>query len=164
MYSGSMNKPNRLSGSPAVASIKRGWFSQLVYPAVLGSVILLAGCATPRESHRVSSPPPDAPTQSATQASSGGGESAEYVTTTTAVPGTNMIIVNQQPPAPPVEAVVAQPSKSHVWTPGFWTWRNDRYEWMAGRWEIPPHANAEWINPRWEQDGNAYRFYEGYWK
>lgn len=86
------------------------------------------------------------------------------MTTTTAVPGTNMIIVNQQPPEAPVEAVLAQPSNSHAWIPGYWTWRNQRYEWMAGRWEIPPRANSEWIKPRWEQDGNAYRFYEGYWK
>lgn len=159
-----MNKSNRESGLTATNSSKGGWLHNFTFPAIVGSIVLLVGCGTPRESHRVSSPPPTAPTQSATMTRGTPINSNQNVTTSTPIPGTNMVIVNQQPPPPPIEAVVAQPSNSHVWTDGYWTWRNERYEWMAGRWDIPPRAGAQWYNPRWEKDGNAFRFYEGYWK
>jgi hypothetical protein len=61
------------------------------------------------------------------------------------------------------EVVLAQPTAQHVWLAGYWTWRNDRYEWMAGHWELPPSQSSVWVAPRWEHQGNAYRFYEGYW-
>ena len=87
-----------------------------------------------------------------------------YVTTSTATPVVSTIIVTQAPPALQQEVVLAQPSSQHVWIAGYWTWRNDRYEWMAGHWELPPNSGSVWVGPRWEQEGNAYRFYEGYWK
>jgi hypothetical protein len=86
------------------------------------------------------------------------------VTTSTATPAVNTIIVTQAPPAMQQEVVLAQPSPQHVWLPGYWTWRNERYEWMAGHWELPPNSGSVWVAPRWEQEGNAFRFYEGYWK
>jgi hypothetical protein len=42
-------------------------------------------------------------------------------------------------------------------------WRDARYEWMAGHWELPSGSHSVWVVPRWEQQGNAYKFYEGYW-
>jgi hypothetical protein len=73
------------------------------------------------------------------------------------------IVVTQAPPAMQQEVVLAQPSSQHVWIAGYCTWRNDRYEWMAGHWEQPPSSGAVWNAPRWEQHGNAYKFSEGYW-
>ncbi len=84
-----------------------------------------------------------------------------YVTTSTPVVSTT--VVTQAPPALQVEVVLAQPSTRHMWLAGFWTWRNDRYEWMAGHWELPPSLGSVWVAPRWEQHDNAYKFYEGYW-
>jgi hypothetical protein len=86
-----------------------------------------------------------------------------YVTTSTSTPTVSTVVVTQAPPALQQEVVLAQPSPQHVWLPGYWTWRNDRYEWMAGHWELPPNSGAVWVAPRWEQEGNAYRFYEGHW-
>ena len=62
------------------------------------------------------------------------------------------------------EVVLAQPSPRDVWIPGYWTWRSDQYQWMAGHWELPPNSGSAWVSPRWAQEGNAYRFYEGYWQ
>jgi hypothetical protein len=163
-----MKKPHHLTTS----AFKMGRFSAIAGPAVIGAFVLLAGCTTPRESHKVSSMPPAAPTQNVTSPASPNvvvtttapaANNVQYVTTATEVPGTNTIIVTQAPPAPPPEVIVAQPSTKHVWIPGYFTWRNNRYEWMAGHWEIPPKLNAQWISPRVEKDGNGYRFYEGYW-
>ena len=80
-----------------------------------------------------------------------------------AAPGTAVVVMQAPPPAPPPEAVTARPSSDHVWIPGYYTWRNNRYEWMAGHWEVPPYASAKWMTPRWQTESGAYRFYEGYW-
>jgi hypothetical protein len=77
------------------------------------------------------------------------------------------IIVTQAPPAPRQEVAIARPERpgaDYVWVDGYWTWRNNRYEWMSGHWVEPPSSSAVWVSPRWEQEGNSYRFYEGYWK
>jgi hypothetical protein len=69
----------------------------------------------------------------------------------------------QAPPAVQVETPPSRPSSSHVWVTGYWTWRNNQYQWMAGKWEIPPRMGAVWIPPRWQQEGASWRFFEGYW-
>ena len=84
------------------------------------------------------------------------------VTTTQSLP-VNSYIVSQAPPAVQVEVLLAQPSSAHVWIAGYWTWRQNQYEWMAGRWEVPPYSNAKWSPPHWETENGAYRFYEGSW-
>jgi hypothetical protein len=76
----------------------------------------------------------------------------------------NSHVVIQAPPAAPPEDLPTQPSSQHVCIAGYWTWRNGRYAWRAGNWEVPPHPRATWTNPRWEAEGNAYRFHEGYWR
>jgi len=69
----------------------------------------------------------------------------------------------QAPPAAQQEIPSARPTRDHVWVAGFWTWRNNQYEWMGGHWEIPPRAGAVWVPPRWQPEGTSWRFYEGYW-
>ena len=92
--------------------------------------------------------------------------------TTTMTPSGQMVTTQSQPvstvvvtapPAAQSEVVLAQPGPDYVWVPGYWTWRDSRYEWMAGHWEIPPHASAVWVAPRYETENGGYRFYEGYW-
>ena len=84
-------------------------------------------------------------------------------TTTTSTPVVSTLVVTQAPPVPQVDVVIAQPSPNDVWLAGYWTWRDNQYEWMAGHWELPPSSSSVWTAPRWEQEGNAYRFHEGYW-
>jgi hypothetical protein len=133
-----------------------------------GVLGLLAGCASEPDSHVVSAPPPPAPTRTMTTTTTTTTpvavvvQNPGYVTTATpAVMSTT--VVTQAPPALQQEVVLAQPTSQHRWLAGYWTWRNDRYEWMAGHWELPPSSGSVWVTPRWEQQGNAYRFYEGYW-
>ena len=59
--------------------------------------------------------------------------------------------------------MLARPSGDYVWVPGYYTWRDHGYQWMAGHWELPPYKGSSWIPPHTEQEGNAYRFYEGHW-
>ncbi|MFT3781885.1 MAG: YXWGXW repeat-containing protein [Nibricoccus sp.] len=130
-----------------------------------GSAVALAffaGCASEPESHMVSAPPPPPPTQTATTVT-------QPVTVTTPATSTSPatatpVIITQVPPAAQQEQITERPTANHVWIPGYWTWRDGRYVWIAGRWEIPPRADATWVAPRWERESSGYRFYEGYWQ
>lgn len=138
-----------------------------------GLAVFGGGCATEPESHLVSAPPPAAPTAAPVPVQVVVAPAPQVIVTqpatvVTAAPavaaGTTSYIVMQAPPAPqPPAAMPAQPTSQHAWIPGFWTWRNSRYEWMAGHWEVPPFAGAVWQNPRWVPESGSYRFYEGYW-
>jgi hypothetical protein len=138
-----------------------------------GALGLLTGCTTTPESHMVSAPPPPAPTRSVTTTTTTttpdtvpgviAGNPAN-VTIENAAPGTITTIVNAAPPAQRPDVVLAQPSPDYVWLVGYWTWHNDNgYRWVAGHWELPPRTGSVWVAPHCEQQGNAYKYYEGYW-
>jgi hypothetical protein len=129
---------------------------------------LLAGCVSEPESHVVSAPPPPPPTTSNATTTTTTTQQSAPVVVRQASDDPNQrsqtIIVTQAPPTPQPEAVIARPSPNHIWIPGYWTWQNNRYEWMAGHWELPPAPGSVWVAPRWETENGGYRFYEGYWK
>jgi hypothetical protein len=140
-------------------SLSRALWQTAQISLISGGLALMAGCASEPESHVVSAPPPSAPQ---TQIVVAAPQPQAIATPVQTANGT--IIVQQAPPSMQQEYVTAQPSSDHKWVPGYWTWRNSRYEWMAGHWEVPPSRGSVWIAPRWERtsDGN-YRFFEGYW-
>ena len=130
----------------------------------------LAGCASEPSSVVVSAPPPPPPAvPPATTVYSSPAPAVVHQpaqATAVAVPspvGGSSIGVMQQPPAAQSETPTPRPSSSHAWVPGYWTWRNNQYQWMAGHWEVPPRSGAVWIPPRWQPEGTSWRFYEGYW-
>jgi hypothetical protein len=132
----------------------------------LSVVALLAGCASDPDSDLVSAPPPTAPAKAVTTTTTTVSTPAAVAVTNPNAPApvvSTTVVTQQAPPVVQQDVVLAQPSSQHVWVPGYWTWRNERYEWMAGHWELPPRSGERWVAPRWEQQGNAYRFYEGYW-
>jgi hypothetical protein len=131
---------------------------------VAGGLALLAGCASEPPSTVVSAPPPAAPT---TAVATTGSASAPVAVAYPAAPGTapgQTIVVTQAPPTAVQEPVTERPSDRHVWIPGYYTYRDNRYVWITGRWELPPRADATWVAPRWERESNGYRFYEGLWE
>jgi len=81
-----------------------------------------------------------------------------------AATGRDVIIVKEAPPPPRAETPPPPPSESYTWIPGYWTHRDGRQEWVAGRWEMPPRTGATWVAPRWERRGNDHIFIEGYWR
>ena len=128
------------------------------FVVISGAAAFFAGCASEPDSHVVSAPPPSSPVIVQQQPS-------QIVIAGAAQLPAGTVVVTQAPPALQTEVAQARPSSDHVWVPGYWTWRNNRYEWMAGHWEVPPRTNAVWVSPRWERlaDG-SYRFYEGFWE
>ena len=67
-------------------------------------------------------------------------------------------------PAVAQEIPEEQPSPQHAWVPGHWRWQEGAYAWVSAHWELPPVANAVWVDPRWEAKGNGYVLVEGYWQ
>ena len=154
--------------SSPITSAKR----LLAVSSCIGLLALFSGCVAEPESRVVSAPPPPPPTATTTTTATtantpvvvrnaDGTVSTGTITTTTPTPST--VIVTQTPPALQQETVLARPSAEHVWIPGYYTWRENRYVWIAGRWEMPPRTGAVWVAPRWERESGGYRFYEGYW-
>lgn len=134
----------------------------------VGAIGLLAGCGTYPESHVVSAPPPAPPATQATVYTVPAQPAPAPAPATVAVPatspvGASSIVVMQAPPQAQQEVPSPRPSRDHAWVPGYWSWKTDRYVWMAGHWEIPPRVGAVWVPPRWQPEGTSWRFYEGYW-
>jgi hypothetical protein len=136
--------------------------------AVCGAIGLLAGCASEPPSTLVSAPPPLPPTATTPQATVYSAPAGVVTNPPTAVTvpspvGQSSIVVMQAPPAVQQEVPTTRPSSSHVWVAGYWTWRNNQYQWLSGHWEMPPRTGAVWVPPRWQPEGSSWRFYEGYW-
>ena len=74
------------------------------------------------------------------------------------------IVVQQAPPASLKESILDRPSPRYVWVTGYWAWKNDKYQWSAGHWELPPPGTDSWVAPRWEKSGEGYTFSEGFWR
>lgn len=136
--------------------------------AVCGAIGLFAGCASEPESVVVSAPPPPPPTATATVYSAPGTtpvavQTPAGVATVPTPVGASSVVVMQAPPAAQQEVPSTRPSADHVWVAGYWSWRNNQYTWIPGRWDVPPRSGAVWVPPRWQPEGNSWRFYEGYW-
>ncbi len=137
----------------------------LAFVAVCGAIGFLAGCASEPASVVVSAPPPPPPGATAPVVYSAPVATQQGATVAT-VPspvGASSIVVMQAPPAAQQEIPTPRPSAEHVWVAGYWTWRNNQYQWMTGHWEVPPRTGGVWVPPRWQPEGTSWRFYEGYW-
>src|SRR5476651_18416 len=67
-------------------------------------------------------------------------------------------------PAASQEIIEERPSSQHIWIAGHWRWQEGRYAWIAGHWDLPPLANAVWVEPRWDRRGTGFVLAGGYWQ
>jgi WXXGXW repeat (2 copies) len=72
-------------------------------------------------------------------------------------------IAPEAPPPPRVERRPSRPSRNHVWIGGYWDRQGERWDWAPGRWERPEQRGSQWIKPRYQQEGGAYRYDPGHW-
>jgi WXXGXW repeat (2 copies) len=148
--------------SPLLDHLRTGK-ARIALLACAGAALALAGCASDPDSHVVSAPPPPA-TPVVTATTPVAVQTQAPTSTTATLPNGQTIVVTQAPPAAPQDVVTEQPTPRHAWIPGYWTYRDQRYVWIAGHWEVPPRSDAVWVAPRYDREGNAYRFYEGHWE
>ncbi|MGA8597850.1 MAG: hypothetical protein WB676_24300 [Bryobacteraceae bacterium] len=73
--------------------------------------------------------------------------------------------VTYGPPPPPFEQPYGvAPGPYYVWTPGFYDWVGGTWVWRPGQWRRRPHPIDQWVAPRWERQGNRYRYHPGGWQ
>ncbi len=69
-------------------------------------------------------------------------------------------------PAPPATVErgpsTAAPSRDHDWTPGSWVWRQERYAWSPGYWQLG-RADWAWMPSHYVWTPRGYIFVDGYW-
>ncbi len=91
------------------------------------------------------------------------GPRAKVVVVDTPGPG-KVVVVKKRPPKPRVEKLPPRPSKLHVWIPGHWEWRGNKFVWKPGRWAVPPRSGAVWVPGHWEQRHGGWVFIPGHWR
>ncbi len=70
------------------------------------------------------------------------------------------------PPPPPREAYAFGrcPSPRHVFVPGHYQWRGNRYRWVNGYWAVPPRPRAAWIPGYWRPENGVHIWINGFWR
>src|SRR5437762_10197488 len=73
--------------------------------------------------------------------------------------------VGWAPPPLPVYEQPACPVAGYIWTPGYWGWNADYYDynWVPGVWVPPPRVGLLWTPGWWGWNNGAYAFNQGYW-
>jgi len=74
------------------------------------------------------------------------------------------VIVRQAPPPPRDDVRPPPPAPSQVWVPGYWTWGNNEWVWVFGRWQQPPERMATWVPGQWTQRGDEWVWRGGHWQ
>src|SRR6266436_5367958 len=73
--------------------------------------------------------------------------------------------VGWAPPPLPVYEQPACPVEGYIWTPGYWGWNADYYDynWVPGVWVPHPRVGLLWTPGWWGWNNGAYAFNQGYW-
>lgn len=73
--------------------------------------------------------------------------------------------VSWAPPPLPVVVQPACPVAGYMWTPGYWGWDANYYDyyWVPGAWVPPPRVGLLWTPGWWGWNNGAYAFNQGYW-
>lgn len=74
------------------------------------------------------------------------------------------VVVRIGPPAPLVERRPPPPERGYVWIAGYHNWDGNRYVWVPGRWDRPPHPGARWEAHHWVHRHDGWVLMEGHWR
>ena len=73
------------------------------------------------------------------------------------------ISVGFAPPAIPIYQQPICPGDGYIWTPGYWQYTDNGYEWVDGAWVVAPYTGALWTPGYWGYGGGGYFWNTGYW-
>jgi hypothetical protein len=79
------------------------------------------------------------------------------------LPGLQIRIAQSAPPRVRHERMPTRPDRESVWTKGYWHWEGSRWDWVSGRWQRPEQRTHRWIAPRYQREGNAWRYEPPHW-
>ena len=73
------------------------------------------------------------------------------------------VTVGIAPPVIPVYEQPYAPGYGYIWTPGYWAYGNDGYEWVDGAWVLAPYYGALWTPGWWGYGDSSYFWNAGSW-
>ncbi len=69
------------------------------------------------------------------------------------------------PVSEPYENPPPQPSPQAVWIRGHYDYTGSGYQWVSGRWEVPPPGSRGYVPGQWQSASNGgYVFVRGHWQ
>lgn len=71
------------------------------------------------------------------------------------------IYVRVAPPAPRVEHM-PEARRGYNWVPGYWDWRGNRYQWVAGTW-VRERPGYVYHSPQWRERNGRWYMERGRW-
>jgi hypothetical protein len=72
-------------------------------------------------------------------------------------------IADNAPPRARYERRMARPDRNSVWINGYWDRQDHNWVWISGRWEQPADRRHNWVRPRYQREGRAWRYEPGHW-
>jgi hypothetical protein len=74
------------------------------------------------------------------------------------------VVIRIGPPPVIVEHPGPPPERGFIWIGGYHRWDGERYAWVPGHYERPPHPGAHWVAHRYVRRGGGWVFVEGHWR
>ena len=74
------------------------------------------------------------------------------------------VYVHIGPPVAVVEHPGPPPGRDFVWVSGYHRWDGNRYVWVPGHYERPPHGHHVWVAHHWEHRHDGWVLVEGHWR
>jgi hypothetical protein len=71
--------------------------------------------------------------------------------------------IEQEPPPIPDYQQPPAPGDGYIWTPGYWAYGPEGYEWVDGAWVNAPYTGALWTPGYWGYADDGYFWNAGYW-
>jgi hypothetical protein len=81
---------------------------------------------------------------------------------TMSVPATSAEIIVRTAPPPMRSEAAPPPRRGHVWVPGYWDWRNNRYTWVRGHW-VRERRGYVYNQPTWRERDGRWVYSRGGW-
>ncbi len=69
------------------------------------------------------------------------------------------VIVPYPPPPARVQMLSPRPNDAAVWVDGCWSWTRERFVWLPGGWQRPPHPDAYYAPATTVRGRNGKLFY-----
>ena len=72
--------------------------------------------------------------------------------------------IPEGPPNAVVEIVPVAPSPRHIWVGGYYGYRENRYIWNPGSYQLPPRGRTGWTQGVYRQNNRGnHVFVRGHW-
>jgi YXWGXW repeat-containing protein len=74
------------------------------------------------------------------------------------------VVIRIGPPPVIVEHPGPPPERGFIWIGGYHRWDGERYVWVPGHYERPPHPGAHWVAHKYVRRGGGWVLVEGHWR